>query len=70
MSDKWSLIARIQKQLDPIAKKMQTMTKASDCYDMAKQIRNIVMGESPEGDGNNPFGDEDPSKKNGGGGSW
>lgn len=68
MSDKWSLIAGIQKQLDPIAKKMQTMTKASDCYDMAKQIRNIVMGEPPEGDGNNPFGDEDPSKKNGPGG--
>lgn len=68
MSDKWSLIAGIQKQLDPIAKKMQTMTKASDCYDMAKQIRNIVMGEPPEGDGNNPFGDEDPSKSKGGGG--
>lgn len=69
MSDKWSLIAGIQKQLDPIAKKMQTMTKASDCYDMAKQIRNVVMGEPPEGDGNNPFGDEDPSgkKKSGGG---
>lgn len=68
MSDKWSLIAGIQKQLDPIAKKMQTMTKASDCYDMAKQIRNIVMGEPPEGDDNNPFGDEDPSKSKGGGG--
>jgi len=68
MSDKWSLIAGIQKQLDPIAKKMQTMTKASDCYDMAKQIRNVVMGEPPEGDGDNPFGDEDPSKKGGGGG--
>lgn len=70
MSDKWSLIAGIQKQLDPIAKKMQGMTKASDCYDMAKEIRNVVMGEPPEGDGDNPFGDEDPSKsdKSGGGG--
>jgi cobalamin biosynthesis protein CobT len=69
MSDKWSLIAGIQKQLDPIASKMKTMTKASDCYDMAKQIRNVVMGEPPEGDGNNPFGDEDPSKSGKGGGS-
>ncbi|QOC57913.1 hypothetical protein phiK7B1_058 [Pseudomonas phage phiK7B1] len=68
MSDKWSLIAGIQKQLDPIANKMKTMTKASDCYDMAKEIRNVVMGEPPEGDGDNPFGDEDPSKKGGGGG--
>lgn len=66
MSDKWSLIAGIQKQLEPIQKKMQSMTKASDCYDMAKEIRNIVMGEPPEGDGENPFGDEDPSKKGGG----
>lgn len=66
MSDKWSLIAGIQKQLDPIASKMKGMTKASDCYDMAKQIRNVVMGEPPEGDGDNPFGDEDPSKKGGG----
>ena len=68
MSDKWSLIAGIQKQLDPIAKKMQTMTKPEDCYTMAKEIRNVVMGEPPEGDGDNPFGDEDPSKKGGGGG--
>lgn len=68
MSDKWSLIAGIQKQLEPIQKKMQSMTKASDCYDMAKEIRNIVMGEPPEGDGDNPYGDEDPSKKGKGGG--
>lgn len=68
MSDKWSLIAGIQKQLDPIAKKMQSMTKPEDCYTMAKEIRNVVMGEPPEGDGDNPYGDEDPSKKGGGGG--
>lgn len=66
MSDKWSLIAGIQKQLDPIASKMASMTKPEDCYDMAKEIRNVVMGEPPEGDGDNPFGD--PSEKGGGGG--
>lgn len=68
MSDKWSLIAGIQKQLDPIAKKMQTMTKPEDCYTMAKEIRNIVQGEPPEGDGDNPYGDEDPSNTGGPGG--
>lgn len=61
MSDKWSLIAGIQKQLDPVANKMKTMTKPEECYDLAKQIRNIVSGEPPEGDGNNPFGDPGPS---------
>ena len=64
MAYKWPLIAGIQSQLDPIASKMSSMTKASDCYDMAKQIRNIVQGEPEEGDGNNPFGDD---KKGGGG---
>jgi cobalamin biosynthesis protein CobT len=68
MSDKWSLIAGIQKQLDPIASKMAGMTKPEDCYEMAKEIRNVVMGEPPEGDGDNPFGDPDPSKGGGGGG--
>lgn len=71
MSDKWSLIAGIQKQLDPIASKMAGMTKPEECYDMAKEIRNVVMGEPPEGDGDNPFGDESESKggsgKGGGG---
>lgn len=73
MQDKWSLIAGIQKQLDPIASKMAGMTKAEDCYDMAKQIRNVVMGEPPESDGDNPFGDKNPNGapnpgKGGGGG--
>ncbi|UKL14958.1 aerobic cobaltochelatase subunit [Pseudomonas phage hairong] len=67
MSDKWSLIAGIQKQLDPIASKMAGMTKPEDCYEMAKEIRNVVMGEPPEGDGDNPFGEEDPTKGGGGG---
>lgn len=68
MSDKWSLIAGIQKQLDPIASKMSSMTKPEDCYEMAKEIRNTVMGEPPEGDGDNPYGDPDPSAGGGGGG--
>jgi cobalamin biosynthesis protein CobT len=68
MADKWSLIAGIQSQLDPIAKKMGSMTKASDCYDMAKQIRNVVMGEPPEGDGDNPYGDPGDKGKGGKGG--
>lgn len=58
MSDKWSLIAGIQKELDPIASKMAKMTKASDCYEMARDIRNVVHGEPEAGDGDNPFGDE------------
>lgn len=58
MSDKWHLIAGIQSQLDPIASKMSTMTKPEQCYEMAREIRNTVMGEPPEGDGHNPFGDE------------
>lgn len=65
MSDKWSLIAGIQKELDPIASKISGMTKPEDAYEMAKQIRNLVEGERPEGDGHNPFGDQ---SKNGGGG--
>lgn len=70
MSDKWSLIAGIQKQLDPIASKMSTMTKATECYDVAKQIRNVVMGKPPEGDEDNPFGDpsKNPPPPGGGGG--
>lgn len=70
MVDKWSLIAGIQTQLDPIASKMAGMKDASECYDMAKQIRNVVMGEPPEGDGDNPFGDKKGSGggKGGGGG--
>lgn len=72
MSDKWSLIAGIQSQVDPIAKKIAGMTEAKQCYEMAKQIRNVVMGEPPEGDGNNPYGDEAPPSsepdKGGGGG--
>lgn len=63
MSDKWSLIAGIQKELDPIASKMAGIKKPEDCYEMAKQIRNVVMGEPPEGDGHNPFGEK---SKNGG----
>lgn len=64
MSDKWSLIAGIQKELDPIASKMGSMTKPEDCYEMAKQIRNVVEGEQEEGDGHNPFGDKsDKGKK-------
>lgn len=70
MSDKWSLIAGIQKELDPIASKISGMTKPEDAYEMAKQIRNIVEGEPMEGDGHNPFGDKNSTKtsKNGGGG--
>ena len=72
MSDKWSLIAGIQKELDPIASSMSGMTKPEDCYDLARKIRNTVEGE-PESDGSdNPFGDPSesggrPSKSNGGG---
>lgn len=62
MSDKWSLIAGIQKELDPIASKIGSMTKPEDAYEMAKQIRNVVEGEPLEGDGHNPFGDENKSK--------
>lgn len=69
MSDKWSLIAGIQKQIDPLASKMKGMTKPEQCYEMARDIRNLVMGEPPEGDGENPFGDEDPSKPSSKGGS-
>lgn len=61
MSDKWSLIAGIQKQLDPIASKMATMTNASDCYEMARNIRNVVHGEPQPGDQPNPFGDPNPN---------
>lgn len=68
MSDKWSLIAGIQKQLDPLASKMSGMTEASQCYDMAKKIRNLVMGEPPEGDDENPFGDEGKNPPPPGGG--
>lgn len=64
MQDKWSLIAGIQSELDPIASSMKSMTKPEECYELAKKIRNTVMGEPPEGDGENPFGDE----KSGGGG--
>lgn len=64
MQDKWSLIAGIQSELDPIASQMSNITKPEDCYEMAKQIRNTVMGEPPEGDGENPFGDK---SSNGGG---
>lgn len=67
MSDKWSLIAGIQSQVDPIAKKIAGMTDAKQCYDMAKQIRNVVMGEPPEGDENNPYGDEPPEGSDGSG---
>lgn len=67
MSDKWSLIAGIQKELDPIASKMNGMSKPEDCYEMAKKIRNTVMGEPPEDeDGHNPFGDQNPNKGGGG----
>lgn len=70
MASKWSLIAGIQSQLDPIASKMKGMTQASDCYEMAKKIRNVVMGEQPEGDGENPYGDKsnEPGRTGGGGG--
>lgn len=61
MSTKWSLIAGIQSQLDPIASKMKGMTKATDCYEMAKEIRDVVMGKPPEGDGENPYGDPNPN---------
>jgi len=63
MRDKWHLIAGIQKELDPIAKKMSSMTKPEDCYDMAKQIRNAVMGEPTGGEGHNPFGDKSEEGK-------
>lgn len=66
MQDKWSLIAGIQSELDPIASGMSSMTKPEDCYELAKKIRNTVMGEPEESDGNNPFGDK--SNNPGGGG--
>lgn len=68
MIDKWALIAGIQSQLDPVASKLSTMTDPSECYEMAKQIRNVVMGEPPEGSGNNPFGDKKGGGGKGGGG--
>lgn len=70
MLDKWSLIAGIQKQLDPIASTMGSMTDASQCYDMARQIRKVVLGEVPESDRESRHGDPKPgeSKSGGGGG--
>lgn len=70
MQDKWSLIAGIQSELDPIASSMSSMTKPEDCYELAKKIRNTVMGEPEDGDGHNPFGDKNsnPGGGKGGGG--
>lgn len=69
MSDKWSLIAGIQKELDPIASKLKSITKPEECYTMARDIRNLVEGEPPEGDGDNPFGDPGAMPRGGKGGS-
>lgn len=65
MSDKWGRIAGIQSQLDPVAKKIKGIKKPEECFDLAREIRNIVEGEHEGGDGHNPFGDEDPSGKGG-----
>lgn len=62
MSDKWGRIAGIQSQLDPVAKKIRGIKKPEECFDLAREIRNIVEGEPEAGDGDNPFGDEDPSR--------
>lgn len=68
MIDKWSMIAGIQKQLDPIASKMSSMTEASECYDMAKQIRDVVLGEQEEREGGGGGGGAPGGGGGGGGG--
>mgnify|MGYP003396869614 CR=1 FL=1 len=69
MKDKWSLIAGIQEQLDPVANKISKINKPEDCYEMAREIRKIVEGEGEPGEDSNPFGDESDKTNSKGKGS-